>query len=70
MSFDFVSLKVRLEEDLRCKTVMRMEYLDGKFECKRADGGGGGGANINCDEAEAQKRKGKDERERALVVST
>lgn len=40
MSFGFFSLSVRLEEDLRCKTVMRKEYLDGKFECKRADGGG------------------------------
>lgn len=68
MSFGFFCLEERFEEDLRCKTVMRVECWDGGFECKRADGGGG--ANINCDEAEAQKRKGKDERERALVVST
>lgn len=56
MSFGFFCLEERFEEDLRCKTVMRVECWDGEFECKRADGGGG--ANINCDEAEAQKRKG------------
>lgn len=41
MSFGFFCLEERFEEDLRCKTVMRVECLDGEFECKRADGGGG-----------------------------